>query len=396
MFESFSAAPPDPILGLNETFRSDSRYEKINLSIGVYRDESGLTPILDCVKKAEQALVDQENSKGYLGIDGLGEFNRLVTELVLGELVDPSRVSCFQTPGGTGALRVSGDFLVDSLPGSRIWCSTPTWPNHASVFGKAGLVVESYPYLAEDRTSLNFDAMLERLEKDGRAGDVVCLHGCCHNPTGIDPTREQWTKIAALTAKLGMLPLLDFAYQGFGDGLREDLVGVQEISKAHDEFLVCSSFSKNFGLYSERIGALLVVSAADDVAKRVASRVKQVVRCNYSNPPKHGGAIVATVLADAQLRVQWESELAMMRERIHQMRVQFVEAMKQTGCTKDFSFLLRQRGMFSFSGLTPMQVDWLKAEKGIYIVGSGRINVAGITEGNMGVLTTAIADALKN
>ncbi len=394
MLETLAAAPPDPILGLTDAFAQDPRADKVNLTIGVYRDEAGLTPILASVKQAEQRLLSDEKTKGYLGIDGLPEFRRLASELTLGEWVAADRVAACQTPGGTGALRVAADFLAKQMPHARVWYSTPTWPNHISIFEATGLATTPYPYLAADRKSLDFPAMLDQLEREGRAGDILLLHACCHNPTGIDPTAEQWAAIAELAAQRGMLPLIDFAYHGFGDGLDEDRVAIAEISKCHSEFLVCSSFSKNFGLYSERVGAVLAVTADADVATRVASNIKATVRSNYSNPPRHGGAIVATILGDAHLRQQWLGELAHMRGRIHAMRTLFVQQMEQTGCGVDFSFLLNQRGMFSYSGLTPMQVDWLRANRGIYIVGSGRINVAGITPANVEALTAAIAQAL--
>lgn len=396
MFESLSPAPPDPILGLNDAFQQDKHPHKINLTSGVYRDESGLTPILPSVKEAERRLLEQETSKGYLGIDGMEEYRRLASQLTLGDIVDAQRVVACQTPGGTGALRVAADFIYKNTPQARVWCSTPTWPNHNSIFQMAGLETKAYPYLSADHKSLDFSAMLDALERDGRMGDVICLHACCHNPTGIDPTQEQWAEMAELVGQRGMLPLVDFAYQGFGDGLVEDRLCLTEIAKHNAEFLVCSSYSKNFGLYSERVGALLAVCTSADMVPCVASNVKVAVRCNYSNPPRHGGAIVATILGDAQLRSQWEKELGEMRGRIHNVREQFVSAMKQTNCAVDFSFLLSQRGMFSYSGLTPLQVDWLRTQRGIYIVGSGRINVAGITSSNLGTLSAAIAEALRS
>ncbi|MCA9133686.1 MAG: aspartate/tyrosine/aromatic aminotransferase [Planctomycetales bacterium] len=395
MFESIAAAPPDPILGLTDAFQQDTRPEKINLTIGVYRDETGQTPVLQTVKEAEQRLLASETTKGYLGIDGSPDFKRLAAQLTVGERLAAERIATFQTPGGTGALRVAADFLAKNLGHSRVWCSTPTWPNHLSIFESAGLETKGYPYLAADRTSLDFAAMLDLLEREGRAGDVICLHACCHNPTGIDPTREQWQEIAELTAQRGMLPLLDFAYHGFGDGLEEDRLAIAELTKQHNELLICSSYSKNFGLYSERVGAMLAVCPAAEAAARVGSCIKQTVRSNYSNPPRHGGAIVATILADDSLRQRWQGELDQMRQRIHSVRAQFVQAMQATDCAVDFSFLLSQRGMFSYSGLSPLQVDWLRTNKGIYIVGSGRINVAGITAQNLSPLTAAIAEATR-
>ena len=247
MLDHVAAAPPDPILGLSEAFQADERPGKINLTIGVYKDASGKTPILDCVKRAEEKLLASESTKGYLGIDGLAEYKRLATELTFGELVTPERIACVQTPGGTGALRVAADFLSNNFKGARIWVSTPTWPNHTSIFQNAGLQVESYPYLSADKTSLDMPALLDRIEREGRAGDIVCLHACCHNPSGIDPTQEQWVELAELTAQRGMLPLVDFAYQGFGDGLIDDRIGIKSLLAQHEELLVCTSFSKNFG-----------------------------------------------------------------------------------------------------------------------------------------------------
>lgn len=395
MFEIVAAAPPDPILGLGEAFQKDPRPGKINLTIGVYRDDAGRTPILDSVKEAESKLLSDEATKGYLGIDGLTEFNRLAGELTLGGIVASDRIAAAQTPGGTGALKVAADFLYKSFPQARVWCSNPTWPNHFSVFEVAGLETKVYPYLAADKRSLDFSALMDTIEKEARAGDVICLHACCHNPTGIDPTPEQWSDLAELTAQRGILPLVDFAYHGFGDGLEEDRAGVKEIAQQHEEFLVCSSYSKNFGLYSERVGALLAVCANSEATSKVGSSVKQSIRANYSNPPRHGGAIVATILSDAQLKSRWMKELAEMRERIHAMRAQFVKGMRDVGCKIDYSFLLSQRGMFSYSGLTPLQVDWLQKEKAIYMVGSGRINVAGITSQNLDVLCKAINEAIS-
>jgi aspartate aminotransferase len=395
MFETVSAAPPDPILGLSEAFQSDPRSEKVNLTIGVYQDENGKTPVLQCVKRAEEKLLSSEQSKGYLGIDGLADFQRLACQLALEGIIQAERVAVFQTPGGTGALRVASEFAAKNFAPARIWLSTPTWPNHPSIFQAAGLELKPYPYLSADRKRLDFQGMLQAIQQEARRGDWICLHACCHNPTGVDPTQEQWNQIGELTARLGMLPLVDFAYHGFGDGIKEDLVGIREIARHHQELLVCTSYSKNFGLYSERIGALLAVCENSAAASNVRSNIKTCVRSNYSNPPRHGGAIVACVLQDAQLRGIWQDELTAMRERIHCMRAAFVEAMAAKDCGVDFSFLLEQKGMFSFSGLTPMQVDWLKSEKGIYIVGSGRINVAGITPSNIDYLAEAIAESIQ-
>jgi len=394
MFETIALASPDPILGLSEAFTKDPRREKINLTIGVYQDDSGKTPVLECVKRAERKLWESEQSKSYLAIDGLATFRQRAFELALEGLATADSTAVVQTPGGTGALKVAADLLRKNFGPLRVWVSTPTWPNHNSLFESSGLQVKNYPYLSSDKRTLDFAALTTVLENETRQGDVLCLHGCCHNPSGIDPTREQWSTIFELSKRKGLMPLIDFAYQGFGRSLEEDRECLKAIQPLHDEYIVCSSFSKNFGLYSERVGALMVVCSTESQAANVSSSAKQVVRTNYSNPPRHGGALIATVLSDPDLMKLWLTELTEMRKRIQHMREQFVHDMKQTGCSQDFSFLLNQRGMFSFSGLTPMQVDWLRSEKGIYIIGNGRINVAGMTPSNLPLLTQAIAECL--
>jgi aspartate aminotransferase/aromatic-amino-acid transaminase len=395
MFDAVALAPPDPILGLSEAFSKDPRSNKINLTIGVYQDDRGQTPVLECVKRAEQKLWECEPSKSYLAIDGLPAFRQQAFELALGGLASFDCTSIVQTPGGTGALKVAADLLRKNFGPLRVWVSTPTWPNHNSLFESAGLEVKNYPYLSSDKRSLDFAALLACFEKEARQGDVVCLHGCCHNPSGIDPTSDQWRTLFELTKRKGLLPLIDFAYQGFGRGLEEDRECLRAIQPFHDEYIVCSSFSKNFGLYSERVGALMVVCGSDSQAKNVSSSARQVVRTNYSNPPRHGGALIATILSDPELKNLWLSELTGMCRRIQKMRELFVKGMRETGCSQDFSFLLHQLGMFSFSGLTPMQVDWLRTEKGIYMIGNGRINVAGMTPDNLPQLTSAVAECLR-
>jgi aspartate/tyrosine/aromatic aminotransferase len=397
MFDTLPLAPPDPILGLGEAFKSDPRPGKINLSVGVYKDEQGNTPILACVKEAERRLLEGEKSKGYLSIEGLAEYDSRVQELLLGprhEIVASGRAVTAQTPGGTGSLRVAADFLKKHFPAARVWLSKPTWVNHQAIFQAAGLATESYAYMDASGTGLDYPALRSAVEKIP-ARDVLLLHACCQNPTGIDPTQEQWREIAALCGQRGILPLVDFAYQGFGDGLEEDGLGLRELAAANRELIVCSSFSKNFGLYCERVGALTVVATGADAAQRALSQVRISIRTNYSNPPQHGAAIVAAVLANAGLRRQWEEELAVMRKRIHQMRRLFVETMRAKSPGRDFSFIERQKGMFSFSGLTNMQVDELRTKHAVYIVaGGGRMNVAGMTTANMPRLCDAIAAVL--
>ncbi|MBW7937426.1 MAG: aspartate/tyrosine/aromatic aminotransferase [Candidatus Omnitrophica bacterium] len=396
-FETVTMAPPDAILGLTEAFKKDATPHKINLSVGVYKDENGETPIFDTVKKAEEALLKREKSKGYLPIDGSPEYSSAVQNMVFGkghECLASGRVATAHTPGGTAALRVAADFLHSAFPAATIWTSDPTWPNHPGVFKAGGLPVKTYPYFDAATNTLDFPAMIGAL-KSIPPGDVVLLHGCCHNPTGVDPTPEQWKQILAVLQERDLLPLVDFAYQGLADGLSEDALGVRTLCVPGCEMLVASSFSKNFGLYNERVGALSVVAADAEGAQRVLSQIKATIRANYSNPPSHGGAIVSTILNDAGLTHEWESEVTAMRVRINGMRELFVKTLKEKGIDRDFSFICRQRGMFSFSGLNKDQVERLKKEFGIYVVGSGRINVAGMTRNNMDRLCEAIAAVLK-
>ncbi len=394
-FTHISTAPPDPILGLGEAFNADPNPAKMNLSVGVYQDSDGKTPILASVKAAEAKLLVDEKSKGYLSIDGLASYRSDVASMVFGESLDHGRLGVLQTPGGTGAVRLAADFLADQMSPIRVWMSTPTWANHQSIFNAAGLATENYRYLTADKTRFDFAAMCEDLRTKTTPGDAVLLHACCHNPTGIDPTPDQWKGIAEVFAERRLMPVIDFAYQGFGEGIDEDTVGVRAMLAAVDEAFVCTSFSKNFGLYSERVGAMIVVAATPTEASAAHSQLKRLVRCNYSNPPRHGGAIVATILADAELTAQWRGEVDEMRNRITRLRGDFVSRMKTSGVDRDFTFLLDQKGMFSYSGLSPMQVDELRYNHGIYIVGSGRINVAGMSENRMDHLCSAVATVLK-
>ncbi|MFO7905346.1 MAG: amino acid aminotransferase [Pirellulaceae bacterium] len=396
MFETLHMAPPDAILGLTEAYKHDPNPQKINLSVGVYKDTQGNTPILNVVKQAEKRLLSEEAGKSYLGMDGLPALARHVRELLFGsdhELATSQRAATVQTPGGTGALRVAADFLKQKLQRGRIWCSKPTWANHHGVFKAAGLEVKDYPYLDAAGIGLDFEAMRTALNEIP-AGDVVCLHACCHNPTGIDLTVPQWEQIGQILSQRKVLPLVDLAYQGFAEGLDEDAAGLRRLLTATPEALICNSFSKNFGLYSERVGALTLVAQSAEHAQAGLSHIKLCIRTNYSNPPKHGGAIVATVLADPALRGQWTEEVAVMRDRVVGMRALFAETMRAKGADRDFSFITHQHGMFSFSGLSPEQVDTLREKYSIYIVRSGRINVAGMTEANMDRLCDAICTVL--
>ncbi len=396
MFEKITAAPADPILGLTDIFRADARPNKINLGIGVYKDETGKTPVLTSVKKAEQYLLENETTKNYLGIEGIPAFASCTQELLFGKespIVADRRARTAQTPGGTGGLRVAADFIANQTSAKRIWISNPSWPNHKNVFSAVGLEVLEYAYYDAANHALDFDGLLNSL-KQAQAGDVVLFHGCCHNPTGIDPTAEQWAQLAELSVANGWLPLFDFAYQGFANGLEEDAQGLRIFAAKHKELIVASSYSKNFGLYNERVGACTIVAADAETADRAFSQVKAAIRANYSNPPSHGAAIVATILGNDALRAMWEQELTDMRQRIHRMRQLFVNTLQEKGAQQDFSFIIQQNGMFSFSGLTKEQVLRLREEFGVYAVNSGRVNVAGMTPDNMAPLCEAIVAVL--
>ncbi|HEX2473743.1 MAG TPA: amino acid aminotransferase, partial [Lacipirellulaceae bacterium] len=402
-FEHVEPAPPDPILGLTEAFRKDPNPKKINLSVGVYQDAGGKTPILESVQRAGRMVLERQKSMSYLPIPGSPAYAAAVQRLMFGdgnEVETAGRAATSHTPGGTGALRVAADLIHQQLPKATAWLTQPTWPNHPQIFAAAGVPTKTFPYFDAKRNALAFEEALAAIEKMP-AGDVILLHGCCHNPTGIDPTPEQWQKLADTIYASGLLPLLDFAYQGFADGIAEDAVGLRAFCgepgrpRPRAEMIVCSSFSKNFGLYCERVGALTIITQDRQAADKVQSQVKAVIRANYSNPPAHGAELVTTVLGDTELRKVWEREVSDMRSRINGMRELLVRTLQAKGVPGDYSFITRQRGMFSFSGLTPPQVESLKQKYAIYIVGSGRINVAGITEQNVGPLCEAIAAVVR-
>lgn len=396
IFSQVVLAPADPILGLTDTFKADPRQDKVNLGVGIYKDEAGQTPVLASVKKAEALLLEQEKTKNYLGIEGVIAYNRVVQELLFGEsseLVASGRAVTAQAPGGTGALRIAAEFLLRNTPSRTVWVSNPTWANHQNIFETAGLTVREYGYYNANAHDIDFDAMMTDISA-ANAGDIILLHGCCHNPTGIDLTLTQWDLVAQLCADKKLVPLFDFAYQGFGVGIEEDAAGLRLVASKVPELLIANSFSKNFGLYNERIGAVTVVAENADAAERAFSQVKRTIRANYSNPPAHGALIVSTILGDASLKAQWVQEVTEMRERIAKMRTLFVDSLKAEGVTQDFSFISRQSGMFSFSGLNKAQVARLKDEFGVYIVGSGRISVAGMTKTNMPVICKAIAQVI--
>ncbi|MDD7569356.1 MAG: aspartate/tyrosine/aromatic aminotransferase [[Actinobacillus] rossii] len=396
MFKNIKAAPADPILGLGEAFKAETRSPKVNLGIGVYKDAKGNTPIMKAVKQAEGRLYESETTKNYLAIDGVAEFNARTKELLFGkdsDIVKNARAKTVQSLGGTGALRIAAEFVKRQTKAQNVWISSPTWPNHNAIFNAVGMTIRDYRWYDAEKKALDWDGLIEDLSHADE-GDVVLLHGCCHNPTGIDPTPEQWKALAELSAQKGWLPLFDFAYQGLANGLEEDAIGLRTFAANHKELLVSSSYSKNFGLYNERVGAFTLVAETEEIAATALTQVKSIIRTLYSNPASHGAVTVALVLGDAQLRTEWEQELTEMRNRIKAMRHKFVELLKEYGAEQDFSFIIEQNGMFSFSGLSAEQVDRLKDEFAIYAVRSGRINVAGITEDNIRYLCESIVKVL--
>ncbi len=396
LFSAVEMAPKDPILGLNEVFQADARPDKINLGVGVYYDDNGKLPLLRAVKKAEDARVAKGLPRGYLPIDGPAAYNKAVQVLLFGadsEAVKSGRIVTVEALGGTGGLKVGADFLKKLLPSSQAAISEPTWENHRGVFENAGFEVVNYDYYDPATHGLNFTKMVQSLSRLP-AGSVVVLHACCHNPTGVDPTPAQWEELVALCKSKQLVPFLDLAYQGFGDGIDPDALAVRLFMQSDLPFLAASSFSKSFSIYGERVGALSIVTRSSDEAAKVLSQVKRIIRTNYSNPPTHGGSIVTDVLTSPELRKLWEEELSEMRNRIRTMRMAFVEKLKSLGVSKDFSFVAQQRGMFSYSGLNPQQVDRLREEFGIYAIQSGRICVAAMNSSNIDRIVKAVAAVL--
>jgi aspartate aminotransferase/aromatic-amino-acid transaminase len=397
MWKNIEAAPADAILGLTEAFKKDSNPKKVNLGVGVFKDDQGTTPILNCIKSAEKQLVESETTKGYLPIPGSPAYGANVQKLLFGadnEVIAGKRAATMHTPGGTGALRVGADLLKKFNPDAKIWVSTPTWANHKGIFTAAKFEIADYPYYNPETKGVNFDEMIAALE-NVPAGDIVLLHVCCHNPTGVDLIGDQWDKVVEIAKAKGWTPFLDFAYQGFGDGIEEDRAAVEKFAAAGIDFLIASSFSKNFGLYNERTGALTIVTPSAGETAVALSHAKLTVRVNYSNPPAHGGMAASVVLDDADLYDQWVGEVADMRVRIKDLRAALVDGLAVRGVEQDFSFIKQQRGMFSFSGLSDEIVEWLKDNKSIYIVKGGRINVAGLTSANIDYVCDSISEALQ-
>jgi aspartate/tyrosine/aromatic aminotransferase len=393
MFETLKQLPQDPILQLMQTFRDDTRPDKVDLGIGVYKDDAGKTPIMASVHEAERRLLEGETTKSYVGPAGSAGFNESMARLILGNsnsLIRDGRTSVIQTPGGCGALRMAAEFFRLCQPDTTVWVSTPTWANHMPLLGGAGLNIREYPYLNRETLTVDFPAMLETLE-GAKAGDVVLLHGCCHNPSGADLTFEQWQAVTQLIQREGLLPFVDMAYQGLGEGLEEDAAGLRYLAGQVPEMVVAASCSKNFGLYRERTGALMLISATGAINTAATSQLLSVVRSHYSMPPAHGAAIVETILGDDALRAGWQSELGGMCERILGLRHAFADALAPLG---DFGFIARQRGMFSFLGITPEQVRQLREEHGIYMLESSRVNVAGLNDRVLPTVASAIRSVM--
>ncbi len=405
LFQSTPLNPPDAIFGLIEEFKKDPRKDKVNLSVGVYQDESGATPLMKCVRSAEGILLRQAKAKDYLPIDGIPSYNSLIGNLILGDQLcpvgdGPVRSTSIhsvtaQTPGGTAALRIAGDLLKRVYRVGSLWISNPTWANHKQIFEMAGLNLKTYDYLDNNGTGLDFDKVLTGLEM-AEPNDAVLLHTVCHNPTGVDFNAEQWQQINQLLRDKSLVPIFDFAYQGFGEGIEQDAAPIREYCRAGGEGFICNSFSKNFGLYGERVGGITAFASSADSAAAVLSQIKLQIRTMYSNPPLHGGAIVSTVLADDAMRSDWVGELAAMRDRIKQLRSRFVEIVNDITPDQDFEYINHQRGMFSYSGLNREQVERLKTEFGIYALATGRVNIAGLNGSNIDRVCEAIAAVVKS
>jgi len=393
LFESLQLLPPDAIIGLIAEYKNDPREPKVDLGIGVYRDAAGETPVLDVVKEAERRILESQASKTYIGSAGSAAFNEAMRDLTFADSVAGDRVAMLQTPGGSGSLRVAAGVILRARKDATVWVSGPTWANHVPLLGGAGLELKTYAYYDDERKSLDLDAMLDALH-DIPKGDVILLHASCHNPTGIDPDEAQWREIADVIVERELLPFIDIAYQGFSSGLDSDVFIARELAGRVPEMIVCTSCSKNFGLYRDRVGALFIVTA-DSMTRDIAqSQANNLVRTMYSMPPDHGAAVVETVLHDEKLRARWVEELGEMRERLHDMRQLLDDALRAEAPEHDFSHVVRARGMFCFLGISTEQVRRLKKDHAVYMVDSSRINIAGITAGNVGHIARSVAAVL--
>jgi len=389
-------APRDPILGVTEAFNADTHPNKVNLGVGIYYDDDGKVPVLQCVRRAEQKLAETPLPRSYLPIDGLQTYDRAVQELLFGadsDVLRGKRVVTAQTLGGTGGLKVGADFLRRLNPDAQVWISDPSWENHQALFDYAGFVVNSYPYYDAGTRGVRFDAMIDTLRKLP-AGSITVLHACCHNPTGVDLSPEQWEQVIEVVNARGLVPLLDIAYQGFAEGLAQDAYAIRGFAQMCPIMFVSSSFSKSLSLYGERVGALSIVTGSAEEASRVLSQLKRVIRTSYSNPPTHGGRVAEIVLTTPELRVLWEKELGEMRDRIKAVRSDLVAKIRAIRSDYDLSFFVRQRGLFSYTGLSKAQVQRLREEYSLYAIDSGRICVAAVNSRNIDYLARAIASVM--
>lgn len=397
MFESLKPVGMDPILGLMAAFRADTRDNKIDLGVGVYQDDRGRTPVMASVKAAEAKLMELETTKSYQGIAGDPDYNLRMMELLFGaghSILSSGRIKSIQAPGGSGALRVGAEVIQRARPDSKLWIGVPTWPNHVPLMGSAGFEIKEYPYYDLSTHQINFAGMMEVL-RQVPAGDMVLLHGCCHNPTGADLSNEQWDEIADLALERGFIPFIDTAYQGLGEGLEEDAYSLRMMAERLPELVVASSCSKNFGLYRERTGSITFIAETAEQVEVVASQAMAIARQTYSMPPAHGALLVSLILGDKDLRAAWQTELDEVRTRIQSMRSLLAERIQNNAAGQDFSHIKRQRGMFSFLGLNSAQLDELREDYGIYIVSSSRVNLAGINSSNIGYLCDSILAVLK-
>ena len=397
MFESLRAVPADPILNLSVLYRQDTNPNKVDLGVGVYKDETGHTAIMEAVARAEERLLAEEDTKAYVGMAGSKRFCELLAQVTLGAdhaVLADQRIAVAQTPGGSGGLRVLGEFINVASPNATVWLGNPTWANHHAVMQSAGFTVKEYPYYNRGTRAVDFDAMLNALQNQTQAGDVVLLHGCCHNPSGADLSLDQWQAITDLVLAKGLIPYVDIAYQGLGEGMDEDAAGLRLMANAVPEMVIASSCSKNFGLYRERTGTAMIIAANAQQASLAQGQMNSVIRANYSMPPSHGALVVETILADPKLKQMWRDELKTMRKRIKDLRSQLVDAIKAEGVTQDFSFIERQKGMFSFLGVSAEQVDTLVNEHSVYLGGSSRINLAGLNQRNIAYVAKSIAAVL--
>ena len=398
MFDTIKPRGIDQLMALTQAFRNDKRTQKVDLIVGVYKDDAGVVPVMSAVKKAEAHILEEETTKNYVGVVGDADVNRITPELILGvdsPVLAAKRTGAVQTPGGSGALKVAFDLISSIRPDAKVWMSRPTWANHMPIARDAGIQIDTYPYFREADRGLDFDAMIAHLDAEAKAGDIILLHACCHNPTGVDLTMPHWEALGKLIIERCIIPFVDSAYQGLGVSMEEDVAGLRHLAEHVPEMLIASSFSKNFGIYRERCGALTVIAKDGESVPRVMTALQTVIRSNYSMPPSHGARIVGTVFGHEALKEEWAEELEVMRKRIAETRIMLRAKMEELQVTADLSFLTDQRGMFSYTGFSTEQVERLRNEFGIYTAGDGRINVAGVGSQNIDYVASSFAAIMR-